>query len=70
LAVASNLQKSPIFSSGGRCFTGEQESGAGVGWQWNLVVLVVEHKAQTHNGGFALVSRFVRAVYSAAPMYL
>jgi len=29
----------------------------------------VEHKAQTHNGGFALVSRFVRAVYLAASMY-
>ena len=30
---------------------------------------VVEHKAQTHNGCFALVSRFCCAVYSDAPVY-
>jgi hypothetical protein len=29
----------------------------------------VEHKAQTHLRGFALVSRYFRAVYLAAPMY-
>jgi hypothetical protein len=46
---------------------GRSEAGAGVGW---LRILVVEHKAQRHNGSFALVSRFVPGVYSAAPVYL
>ena len=46
---------------------GRSEAGAGVGW---LRILVVEHKAQPHNGCFALVSRLVPVVYYAALMYL
>ena len=56
------------FPGGAYEFLVELAAG-GAGWRsvgWNAVV---EHKAQTHLRGFALVSRSIRASYLAAPMY-
>jgi hypothetical protein len=43
---------------------------AGSGWSSCRGNAIVEHKAQTHNGSFALISHLGSAVYSAAHVYL
>jgi len=64
--ISKNRRSSPAAS--GRQHRVRGTSG-GAGWLSCRRDAVVEHKAQTHNGGFALVSRHFRASYLDARVY-
>ena len=64
--ISKNRRSSTAASGRQRRVRGKSGVAGWLSVRWNAVV---EHKGQTHNGGFALISRYFRASYRAARVY-